>query len=173
VTCIPQIVASAALITVTLVIQCGGMALLIRWGLTRFKNDSRALGTIRTTLLIVRITTIMIALHFMQILVWAAFFSRTSLKSWPSAFYFSVTSYSTVGYGDIVIRDKWQSLGPIEAITGVLMCGLSVSLLFAIVTRLVDREIQLSPELAALRKIISQPAVSAESRCERVHSDAR
>jgi len=35
---------------------------------------------------------------------------------------------------------------PVESVTGVLMCGLSVSLLFAIVTRLVERETQLSPK---------------------------
>jgi hypothetical protein len=31
-------------------------------------------------------------------------------------------------------------MGPLEGLTGVLMCGLSASLLFAIVTRLVERD---------------------------------
>jgi voltage-gated potassium channel len=39
-------------------------------------------------------------------------------------------------------------LGPVESVTGVLMCGLSVSLLFAIVTFLVQREEGIPPELA-------------------------
>jgi voltage-gated potassium channel len=62
------------------------------------------------------------------------------LPSWESALYFSATSYTTVGYGDIVLPSNWRMLGPIESILGVLMCGLSVSLLFAIATRLVGRE---------------------------------
>ncbi len=40
----------------------------------------------------------------------------------------------------------WRSLGPVESIIGVLMCGLSASFLFAIVSRLVDRETKLSLE---------------------------
>jgi uncharacterized protein YlaN (UPF0358 family) len=34
----------------------------------------------------------------------------------------------------------WRTIGPVESIIGVLMFGLSAGLLFAIVSRLVDRE---------------------------------
>jgi hypothetical protein len=36
----------------------------------------------------------------------------------------------------------------VESVIGVLMCGLSASFLFAIVSRLVDREARFSGELA-------------------------
>jgi voltage-gated potassium channel len=62
------------------------------------------------------------------------------LRSWESALYFSASSYATVGYGDIVLPAKWRMLGPLESMIGVLMCGVSVSLLFAIATRLIGRE---------------------------------
>ena len=42
----------------------------------------------------------------------------------------------------------WRTLGPVESIIGVLMCGLSASFLFAIVSRLVDRETKFSREHA-------------------------
>jgi hypothetical protein len=45
-----------------------------------------------------------------------------------------------VGDGGIILPSKWRLLGPIESILGILMCGLSVSLLFAIATRLVGNE---------------------------------
>jgi hypothetical protein len=60
--------------------------------------------------------------------------------SWELAFYFSATSYSTVGYGDMILPSNWRLLGPLEGIIGVLMCGISVSVLFALVTRLLDRD---------------------------------
>jgi len=47
------------------------------------------------------------------------------------------------------------TLGPVESIVGVLMCGLSASFLFAIVSRLVDRETRLSREPAKPTELIS------------------
>jgi len=37
---------------------------------------------------------------------------------WEPSFYFSATSYSTVGYGDIVPPRVWRLLGPVESVTG-------------------------------------------------------
>jgi hypothetical protein len=67
---------------------------------------------------------------------------------WESAFYFSTSSYATVGCGDIVLPQMSRTLVPVESIIGVLMCGLSAGFLFAIVSRPVDRETKLSREPA-------------------------
>jgi voltage-gated potassium channel len=102
--------------------------------------DVHKLGPFRSAPLVVRFTTAVIALHGLQVLAWAAWYRWLCLPSWESALYFSATSYTTVGYGDIILPSKWRMLGPIESILGILMCGLSVSLLFAIATRLVGNE---------------------------------
>jgi hypothetical protein len=52
----------------------------------------------------------------------------------------------------------WRDLGPIESMTGVLMCGLTVCFLFAVVTRLVDREAQGSPDMAEVKQYSVRPA---------------
>jgi len=49
-----------------------------------------------------------------------------------SALYFSGVSYTSIGYGDIVLPEPWRLLSPVEGLTGILMCGLSASLLFAL-----------------------------------------
>jgi hypothetical protein len=54
--------------------------------------------------------------------------------------YFSATSYSTVSYGDVILPLEWRLLSPLESMVGMIMAGVSVSILFAIVTRLVDSE---------------------------------
>ena len=77
-------------------------------------------------------------------------------------FYFSAAGYATVGYGDVVLPWMWRTLGPVESIIGVLMCGLSASFLFAIVTRLVEREAPVSD--TPVTEPISTPKDSNVSR---------
>jgi len=93
--------------------------------------------------LVMRATIAIIILQGIIILLWACCYRWLCLPSRNSAFYFSATSYSTVGYGDVVVPLKWRLLGPLESMMGVLMCGIAVSLLFALITRLVDKD----PEL--------------------------
>jgi hypothetical protein len=78
----------------------------------------------------------------------AGFYRWLCFRLREPAFYFSAANYATVGYGDVVLPQMWRNLGPMESIIGVLMCGLSASFLFAIVSRLVDRETKLSRERA-------------------------
>jgi voltage-gated potassium channel len=87
-----------------------------------------------------------VILHGLVVLVWASFYRTRCFPTWERAFYFSASTYATVGYGDLILPSNWRLLGPLEAITGVLMSGISVCLLFALVTRLLDRDTRSSPE---------------------------
>lgn len=153
---------AAVLVAATLILQSSGMALLIRWGRARFTHMER-LGPVRGSLLIVRITGTMVVLHLLEILLWGAFYRWRCFQSWEPAFYFSATSYSTVGYGDLVLPPGWRILGTIESITGVLMCGLSASFLFAAVTRLVQHEEQFEIDPGELRSTVAEPPGGAVS----------
>lgn len=126
------------LVTATLLFQCAGMAVLIHWARTSLARGIKELGPVRSAVLMVRFTAVMIVLHILQIVLWSAFYRWRCIASWESCFYFSAATYSTVGYGDVVLPHIWRLLGPVEGITGVLMCGLSVSCLFAIATRLIE-----------------------------------
>jgi hypothetical protein len=150
-----QSIAAAVLVTLTLSLQSAGMATLIHWGRAHVQRGLHKLGLFRSAALVVQITHLMIVLHISQILLWAWFFRWNCFPSWESAFYFSTTTYSTVGYGDLVLPSSWRILGPIEAITGVLMCGLSAGFLFAIVTRLIEQESQMEPALAKRAAVLS------------------
>ena len=63
------------------------------------------------------------------------YYGRGFLPDAESAFYFSGTTYTTVGYGDHVLTKPLRMLAPLEALTGILMCGLSTGLFFALVSR--------------------------------------
>jgi voltage-gated potassium channel len=140
-----QTYAAFVLVTLTLILQSTGMAILIEWIKARFPTGIRHRGVFRSILLVVRFTSLLIWLHMLEILIWASFYRWKCFPAWEAALYFSVADYATVGAGDLSLGQAWRIMGPLESVTGVLMCGLSVSFLFAIVTRLVERE---DPDLA-------------------------
>jgi voltage-gated potassium channel len=136
--------AAIVLVTLTLSLQCAGMAAVIARARPSFAPGVLRLGPIRSTMLMMRLMTAFICLHVLEILLWTAFYRWLCFPLWESAFYFSAASYATVSYGDVVLPQMWRTLGPVESIIGVLMCGLSASFLFAIVSRLIDREARAS-----------------------------
>jgi voltage-gated potassium channel len=141
-----QVCAATLLITFTIWLQCGGIATLITWVGGAVASDTRKLGPLPAAALVVRVATAAVVLHLLEILVWAAFYRWLCLPSWGSAFYFSAGSYSTVGCSDVNLPSNWRALGPLESIIGVLMCGISVSLLFAIVQWLIHRGSRISSQ---------------------------
>lgn len=128
------------LVTLTLWIQCAGIAVLIRWARASIEHGVAHLSSWHASILMIRFSSLVVVLHFLQIFFWAAFYLWYCLPSWESSFYFSASSYSTVGYGDVALPRVCRLLGPVESVTGVLMCGISVSFLFVVATKLVERE---------------------------------
>jgi len=135
-----EIVVALLLVILTLWLQCAGLAALIRWVRGAVAGDLHRLGSFRSAALVVQLTAAVIVLHGVLILLWAGCYRSHCFSTWEASLYFSASSYATVGYGDLVAPPNWRMLGPLESVIGVLMCGISVSLLFATVTRLVSRD---------------------------------
>jgi voltage-gated potassium channel len=115
------------MLIVTLWLQCAGLAALIVWVRRSVADDLHRLGPFRSAVLVVQLTAAVVVMHGLSVLLWAGCYRWLCLPSWESAFYFSASSYATVGYGDVVLPSRWRMLGPLESIIGVLMCGISVS----------------------------------------------
>ena len=140
-----RIGAPVLLVLFTLSLQCVGVAGLITWLRRVMASDMDKLRISNSAALVMQTTVGIIVLQGLIILLWASCYRSLCFSTWESAFYFSASSYSTVGYGDVVLPAKWRLLGPLESMVGVLMCGISISLLFALVTRLVDSEVRSRP----------------------------
>jgi voltage-gated potassium channel len=146
-----RMVAELPLVTLTLWLQAAGVVALVTWVRRALGGDIRKMGAFRFAALVVRLAMAVVVLHGLEILLWATFYRWRCFPSWDSAIYFSASSYSTLGCNDVSLPLKWRTLGPLESVIGVLMCGISVSLLFAIVTRLINREERSSPNEKAAR----------------------
>src|ERR1700720_3460177 len=113
-------VAAVLLVILTLWLQCAGLAALIFWVRRAVAGDLHRFGPVISAALVGQLTPAVIVLHGVLILLWACCYRWLCFPSWESAFYFSASSYATVGYGDVVLP--------------------AVSVLFATVARLVNRD---------------------------------
>jgi hypothetical protein len=127
---------ACALVAVTVAIHAGGLAALLR-SLMRSQAALPSRFWPIAWLLIVT-TWVLLLIHLVEIAVWGLFFLWAgSLPDAESAFYFSGVTYATVGYGDVVLREPWRMLGPVEGLTGILMCGLSTGFFFAVLNKVI------------------------------------
>jgi len=130
-----QIATAVLLLILTLWLQCAGVAALIEWLKRALSRNTHDFGPLHAAALVVKSSVAVIILHGVVILLWASCYRLRCFPSWELAFYFSSGTYTTLGSGDLMLPSQWRLLGPLESMTGVLMCGISVAILFAIVTR--------------------------------------
>ena len=79
----------------------------------------------------------LVLLHLVEISIWGLFYLwRGIVPDAEAAFYFSGVTYTTIGYGDVVLAKPWRLLGPIEGLMGVLMSGLSTGYFFVVASRI-------------------------------------
>jgi len=142
-----QVGAAVLLVLLTLCLQCAGVAALVTWLRSVAARGLHDLRMFHSAALVMQTTVAVIILHGVVILLWASCYRGLCFPSWESAFYFSASSYTTVGYGDVVLPLKWRLLGPLESMVGMLMSGISVGLLFAVITHLVEGESRSRPPL--------------------------
>ena len=95
-----------------------------------------------------------------QVALWALLFQFLGeFDSYRTAFYHSAVNFATLGYGDIVMSERWRLLGPIQAMNGVLMVGVSTA---AFMTTLRDAVKHAASGWAAhhagaIRDLVDQP----------------
>ena len=131
---IAQFVIASGLVAITVMIHAAGLSLVLSHVLHyRVQPDTRFWPI---TWLLVRIAWWLILMHTAEIAVWALFFwGQKCLPDAESSFYFSGVTYATLGYGDLLLPKEWRMFGPLEALTGSLMVGLSIAFFFAVLSR--------------------------------------
>lgn len=91
---------------------------------------------IHSTIIITGAVAALIFAHTVEVWLWAiALLLLGAVSSVSDAVYFSLATYTTVGYGDVVLGPHHRVFGAMAAVTGMLVFGLSTAFLVAILTR--------------------------------------
>ena len=135
---------AALLVAITVAVHATGFALVLRSFMKSHATPPTRPWPIAW--LLIRVTWLLILMHVAEITVWALFYLwKGCLPDAEAAFYFAGVTYTTIGYGDLVLAKPWRILGPVEGLTGILMCGLSAGLFFGLVTRIYSSRLSPKP----------------------------
>ena len=113
-----QLNVAVGLIAITVAIQ----ALFMSVGLRAFRwleaHPTIAIARLPTLATVVWILFFIVPI-VLDVGLWAAFYyAKSALPSFEEAFYFSTVTFTTVGYGDVVLGAEWRQLAAFEAIDG-------------------------------------------------------
>ena len=123
---------------ITMGVQVAVVVMMVRYLIRTMASKHRSTQSFRfDTYVISMILLMLFAGHVFQIAIWAvAFVYLGEFGGFETAFYHSAVNFASLGYGDIVMSEKWRLLGALEASNGVLMFGLSAGTLLAVMSRL-------------------------------------
>jgi hypothetical protein len=107
------------LMALCVLIHAIGVSSAVRW--LRFPATA-AHPFWRRIWLFIRLAGWIVLLHLIEITTWAFLYVRkAAMADLQAALYFSAVTYTTTGYGDLVLPQEWRLVGAVEALTGILM----------------------------------------------------
>lgn len=126
----------AILMLVTTGIHVEGMILAL--GLIRSKKCLPEQEPKRRHIyLIGGVVLVMFLVSLVEVLVWAVtYLLLGAVESLQPAIYFSMVTFTTLGYGDITLHENWRLLSSFQAANGVIMFGWSTAIVIAAVQRI-------------------------------------
>lgn len=130
-----QIIMGAGLVGATVIIQAGFMLVGLR-ALEALRTKERRFAHHHATLIIVIFVLFMFLAMIIDVWLWAAVYMIIgAIDTLEEALYFSTTTFTTIGYGDVVLGREWRLLASFEGANGLIMFGWTTALVIAAIQR--------------------------------------
>jgi hypothetical protein len=132
-----NILIAMVLIAITIAIHANAMLLALK--VTGIAGFSSKLSNImkHPVLKICIIMMIMFLASVIEVLIWAVtYLVLQTLQGFEHSFYFSMVTFTSLGYGDIVLQDRWRLLASFEAANGVIMFGWTTAVVMAVIRQI-------------------------------------
>ncbi|HUN59386.1 MAG TPA: hypothetical protein VMU41_14840 [Candidatus Binataceae bacterium] len=124
---------SVPLIVITVVIHVYGLSLIAEFlseSVEGRKFRHSFIGVIGLTALLAT------ALHGIEGVIWAVAFRLVgALSDANSAMLYSIGAMTTFGHANLYLEKRWQMMGALEALNGIILFGITTAFMFAIIQR--------------------------------------
>jgi len=129
------VVIGSLMMAITTAIHASFMTAMMRLLENRTRNQKDRAPLTRLYVVVESILMIFVA-TLLEASAWAvAYLTLGAISGLEPALYFSVVTFTTVGYGDVVLTPEWRLLGSFEAVNGIIMFGWSTALVMSVVQR--------------------------------------
>jgi hypothetical protein len=138
----------------SLVLYAGATGLLVQLLVLFIRKHHDAISVCKSTAVMIAAVLVTATMHLTEVALWAlAYRLCGEIPTFEQAFYLSAQNYTALGYGDVLLPRPWRLLGPLQAINGLLLFGLSTALLFAAMSHLIALRLQDHPDLPPSLKV--------------------
>jgi hypothetical protein len=127
---------ATALVFCTVFIHAAYTTGVIAW-IHSLSADHWALrSSLSRSLVLGALVLLMLSAGFLESALWARFYVWAgALPTFAEALYFSLVTFTTLGYGDVTLHEEWRMLGAFQAANGILMFGWTTALIVAVAQR--------------------------------------
>ena len=131
-----QLAYAIALILATTLIHFGCTVAILRWLRSVARHHWALRNTVTRASVLAGLVLVMSLAALAESGLWAGFYLIVgALPDLEQALYFSLVTFTTLGYGDISLDANWRILAAIEAANGILMFGWTTALIVAVAQR--------------------------------------
>ena len=133
-----QIFLGCFLVLVTTIVHmfATGAALVMLKKMGRLLHMNKA-STLQRALLVGGLVASMFLVSVLDAVIWAYVYLRVgAIEQLETALYFSMVTFTTLGYGDVTLPPDWRLLASFEAANGIMMFGWTTALIAAVIQRL-------------------------------------
>ena len=130
-----QLAIASRMVVIVVLMHLTGLALLIRM----LRSHHRLLLKMHVNPLALLICASLgiFAIHTSEIWLYSGLYlALGAATDFEQSLYFSTVTYTTIGYGDVLLPKPWRILGAIEGATGVIMLGWSTAFLISLLVQL-------------------------------------
>jgi hypothetical protein len=124
-------------IGITIMIQAYGTKFWISHLKNKYASKPLISFDHRTVRLLIYTALFLFSLNFLEAIVWGFTYyllpGITEFQNLEKAIYFSLVTFTTLGYGDITISSTNRILSGFEAMNGVLLLGWTTAMMFSVI----------------------------------------
>lgn len=130
-----NIVIAAFIMLVTVGIHAGGMVLVLQ-NLQKYDEQNLRHRWQSHIYWVGGAILVMFIVSLLEVMVWAGtFLVLDAVEGFEQALYFSMVTFTTLGYGDVTLDEGWRLLASFEAANGIIMFGWTTAIVIAVVQR--------------------------------------